>query len=169
MLSARDKFIVISVLLAALILPSRALAQGPAGPNRDWTALKTIASGSKISTTLKSGKTVTGKLTAASDTALTLTVKGNSVDVNRDDILSVFLNSRKSAKKSTLIGLGAGAVAGAAIGAAGGDDHPFPIFLSKSTAAAGFAIFGAGVGAVSGYLIGRTGRKRVLIYEAKQP
>lgn len=169
MLSARKSLIVISLLLAGQVLPSRTLAQGRAVPNRDWTALKTITSGSKMITTLKDGKTVAGKLTGVSDTVLSLTVKGNPMVLNRDDIRTVFLNSRKSVKKATLIGLGAGAGAGAVIGAAGGDSHPFPIFISKSTAAAGFAILGAGAGAVTGYLIGRTGRKRVLIYEAKQP
>lgn len=160
---ARKRLTVISLLLlAALLLPAPTLAQGAAMPNRDWSGLKAVTSGSKLFTKLKDGKTISGKLTGVSDTALSLSVKGNPMDLNRDDILSVSLDGRKSAKKATLIGLGVGAGAGAAIGAAGGESGSDPMFISKSTAAAGFAILGAGAGAITGYLIGRTGRKRVL-------
>lgn len=133
-------------------------------PSRDWSALKTVPSGSKLVTKLKSGKTVEGSLTAVSDVALSLSIKGKPTDLNRDDILNVYQVKGKSAKKATLIGLGVGGGSGAAIGAAGSNNDAF---VSQSAVTAGFAIIGAGAGAIAGYFIGRTGRKRVLIYEAK--
>ena len=164
MLIERKRITISFVLLASLLLPSVTLAQGTAAPNHDWSALKTVASGSKLVTKLKNGKTVEGRLTGVSDTALSLTVKGKPQDVNRDDIVSVYEVRGKSAKKATLIGAGVGAGAGAAIGAAGSNNDAF---VSQSAVTAGFAILGAGAGAITGYFIGRSGRKRILIYEAK--
>jgi len=151
-------------LVASLLLPSVSLAQGPATPNRDWSALKTVSTGSKLTTKLKNGKTVEGKLTSVTDSTLSLTVKGKPLDVSRDDISSVYQNSRKSATKSTLIGAAVGGGAGAGIGAAGSNNDAF---VNQGAVTAGFAILGAGAGAIAGYFIGKSGRKRVLIYEAK--
>lgn len=151
------------VLLASLLLPSTAFAQMQAASNHDWSVLKGVATGSKLVTRLRNGKTVEGKLTGVSDTTLSLTVKGNSTDLGRDDILTVYQVNGKSAKKATLIGFGVGAGAGAAIGAAGGDN----VFVKKSAAAGAFGVIGAGAGALVGFAIGKSGHKRVLIYEAK--
>jgi hypothetical protein len=153
-------------LLISMLLPVGALAQKNEATTHDWSNLKTVTSGSRLEIELKSGKTISGKLVNVSDNTLALTAHGKQVDLNRDEILTVFQSSRKSATKATLIGLGVGGGAGALIGAAGGDSNPDP-FISKSTAAAGLAVLGAGAGAIAGYFIGRTGRRRVLIYEAR--
>jgi hypothetical protein len=163
-----NRFSIIVVLAVSLLLPTLTFAQTGAVPNHDWSALNTAASGSKLVVKLKNGTTVEGKLSSVSDTALSLTVKGKPVDLKREDVDSVHQLSRKSATKATLIGMGIGAGAGAGIGAAGsGNDNGFEKLDRAVTA--GLAVLGAGAGAITGYLIGRSGKKRVLIYEAKQP
>ncbi|HXM35639.1 MAG TPA: hypothetical protein VN920_10660 [Pyrinomonadaceae bacterium] len=161
----RKRFTISLVLLASLLLPSVTLAQGTTVPKHDWSALKTVTSGSKLVTKLKKGKKIEGKLTGVSDTTLSLTVKGKPLDVNRDDVLSIYQTSRKSTTQASLIGLGVGAGAGALIGVAGSREDHFEKLDHAFTA--GLIVLGAGAGAVAGYFIGRTGRKRVLIYEAK--
>ena len=163
----RKRFRISLVLIASLLLSSSTMAQVRTEPTRDWSGLRTLSSGSKLVIKLKNGKSVEGKLSGVSDTALSLSVSGKPMDLSREDVLNVYQISAKSAKKATLIGLGVGAAAGAAIGAAGGDSDNF--FVSKSQLAAGLSVLGAGAGALAGYVIGRSGRKRVLIYEAKQP
>ena len=160
----RKEFTISLVLVASLLLPSVTLAQVTTA-TRDWSGLKTVISGSKLVIKLKSGKTVEGKLSGVSETALSLSVSGKPLDLSREEILSVYQVRGKSAKKPTLIGLGVGAATGAAIGVAGGDDDGF--FLSRPQAAAAFGILGAAVGAIAGFAIGKSGHKRVLIYEAK--
>jgi hypothetical protein len=158
----------ILVLVASLLLPSAASAQVGTAPAGDWTALNAVTSGSKLAVKLKDGKTVEGKLTGVSDTALSLSVKKKPVEIRREDVFSVHHIGRKSATKATLIGMGAGAGAGAALGAAGSSNSDgFDKFDQAATA--GLIVIGAGAGALTGYLFGRRGRKRVLIYEARQP
>jgi hypothetical protein len=165
----RKRFRASLVLVASLFLSSSTLAQVRTEPTHDWSGLKTLSSGSKLVIKLKNGKSVEGNLSGVSDTALSLSVSSKPMDFSREDVLSVYQVSAKSAKKATLTGLGVGAAAGAGIGAAGGDSGDHPVFVSKAQLAAGLSILGAGAGALAGYFIGRSGRKRVLIYEAKQP
>jgi hypothetical protein len=157
-----------SLFLSSVTFAAQETKPGP-GPTGDWAVLKTVTSGSKLHIKLKNGKTVAGKLSGVSDTGLSLSVSGKPVDLNREDVLSVYQITGKSAKKPTLIGLGAGAAAGAVLGAVGGDSKDGWVFISKKEAAAGLSVLGAGVGALTGFLISRGGHKRVLIYEAKQP
>jgi hypothetical protein len=158
--------LVTSILLSSVTVAAQELKGSPTG---DWSSLNTVTSGSKLAVKLKNGKTIEGKLSAVTDTSLSLAVKGKSVDIKRDDVLSVYQITKKSAAKATLIGLGVGAGAGAAVGAAGGDSSDGWVFISKKQAAAGLSVLGAGVGALTGYLIGRGGHKRVVIYQAGQP
>lgn len=153
-------------LVASLLLSSFTLTAQTATPTTsDWSRVTAVESGSKLVVKLKNGKTVEGKLSSASDTALTLSVKNKPVDVRREDVFSVYATKNKSVKKATLIGLGVGAGVGAGIGTAGHDRGGFEI-ITKSQSVAGFAVLGAGAGALAGFLIGKTGRKRVLIYQA---
>jgi hypothetical protein len=162
------RFTLVLVLAAALLLPSVASAQSANAPSGDWSALNAVASGSKLTVKLKTGKSVEGKLSGVSDAALSLTVKGKPVDLKREDVQSVYRVAGHSATKATLIGMGVGAGAGAATGAAAssGNDN-FGKFDQAATA--GLTVIGAGAGALTGYLIGRRGGKRVLVYEAGRP
>ena len=102
-------------LIASLLLAPVASAQTAAS---DWSALKSVEAGSKLSVKLKTGKTVEGKLTGVTDDALSLSVKNSPADLKREDVQSVHRVKGRSATKGTLIGLGLGAGAGAALGAA---------------------------------------------------
>ena len=154
-------------LIASLFLSSVTFAaqeqKTTSTPSSDWSRLSTVTNGSVVAVKLKNGKTVEGKLSSVSDTVLSLSVKDKPVDVKREDVLSVYEITKKSATKATLIGLGVGAGAGAGIGVAGRGDGFDKL---ENSVTAGLAVLGAGAGALTGYLIGRSGRKRVLIYQA---
>ena len=165
---ARNKITISVALVAALLLSSATVsAQLSTAPTSDWSRLNAVTAGSKVSVKLKSGKTVDGKLSGVSDSALSLTVKGKPVDVKREDVLSVYQIKKKSVAKATLIGLGVGAGAGLAIGLAGRSKDDLVNLNNPVTA--GLTVLGAAAGALTGFLIGRSGGKRVLIYQAVQP
>lgn len=152
------------VLIASLLLSPVASAQTA---TNDWSGLKSIASGSKLSVKLKTGKTIDGRVTGVSDDALSLTVGGRATDVKAVEVMRVYRVGGGSGKTGALVGAAVGAGAGAAVGAAGGDDgFGAP---SKGQMAAGLAVLGGGVGTLVGFAIGKSQRKRVLIYEAAQP
>lgn len=156
----------LSLVLIASLLLSPAVSAQTAG--RDWSALKAVASGSKLSVKLKSGKTVEGRLTGVSDDALSLTVGGKPTDLKAVEVLRVYTVGGGSAKTGALIGLAVGAGAGAATGAVGSSgDSGFDKIDQAATA--GLTVLGAGAGALIGYAVGRSRRKRVLVYEAAQP
>lgn len=157
----------IALLTSLLLSPVGVAGQTPNAPLGDWSRLNSVTTGSKLSVKQKNGKTVEGKLIAVSDSGLSLTVNGKSVDVKREDVSSVSQTTKKSATKATLIGLGVGAGAGAGIGLAGSGGDNFANLDHAVTA--GLTVLGAGAGALTGYLIGRSGRKKVLIYQAGQP
>ena len=166
MFVGRRRRLTFSLLLAASLLLSPIVsAQTAAG---DWSALKAVATGSKLSVKLKTGKRVEGRLTGASDDTLSLSVKNKPVELKREDVQSVYQARGNSATKGTLIGLGVGAGAGAALGAAA--DSSSDGFEGIDTAVtAGLTVLGAAAGALTGFLIGRRGSKRLLIYEAARP
>ena len=154
-------------LAASLLLTPVVSAQSAAG---DWSAVKAVEIGSKLSVKLKDGKTVEGRLTGVSNEELSLSVKNRATDLKREEVRSVHRVEGKSATKATLIGMGVGAGAGAAVGLAAdgaSDSGGFETF--DNVAAAALTVLGAGAGALTGFLIGRRGRKRVLVYQAAQP
>ena len=156
------------VLVVSLLLPSGMLAaQNTAATTSNWSSVKAVATGSKLSVKLRNGKTVEGRLSSVSDDGLTLSIKNSAQDLKRQDVLSVYEFTKKSATKATLIGMGVGAGAGAGIGAvaAATDDGDFEII--DHTVTAGLTVIGAGLGAITGYLVGRGASKRVLVYESK--
>jgi hypothetical protein len=134
----------------------------------DWSRLNSLTSGSKVSVKLKDGKIVDGKLSSVSDATLSLTVKNKPMDLRREDVLSVQQVIKKSATKSTLIGLAVGTGTGALIGGvadASVNDGGFEKI--DNVAAGAITVIGAVAGTVTGFLIGRGHSKRVLVYEAK--
>ena len=159
----RRRIVTSITLVVSLLLSSITSA---AQTSTDWSRLNTIESDSKLAVKLKNGKTINGKLSSLTDSALSLSVKKKPVEIRREDVLTVHQLTKKSVVAPTLIGAGVGAGLGAAAGAGGGDDDGY--FVSKGVLAAGFAVVGAGVGAMAGYFIGRDRRKRVLIYQAGQ-
>ena len=151
------------ILIASLLLSPVVSAQTA---TNDWSALKAVATGSKLSVKLKTGKTVEGRLAGVTDDALSLSVKNKPTDLKREDVRSVYEVMGKSATKATLIGMGVGAGGGAALGAAA-DSASDGFETIDNVATAALAVVGAGAGALVGYLLGKGGGKRVLVYEAK--
>jgi len=134
----------------------------------DWSRLSSLTTGSKVSVKLKDGKSVEGKVSGVSDAALSLTVKNKPLDLKREDVLSVQQVVKKSATKSTLIGLAVGTGTGALIGGiadASVNDGGFEKI--DNVAAGAVTVIGAVAGTVTGFLIGRGHSKKVLVYEAK--
>jgi hypothetical protein len=151
------------VLVAFLSLSPAVSAQTATG---DWSALKAVAAGSKLSVKLRTGKTVEGRLAGVTDDALSLSVKNKPADLKREDVQSIYQVKGKSATKATLIGMGVGAGAGAAVGAAA-DSSSDGFEGIDAAATAGLTVLGAAAGALTGFLIGKSGSKRVLVYEAR--
>ena len=162
----KNNRVVCLVLAVCLLLSSvTVMAQESKSAVNDWSGLNSIASGSKLSVKLKNGQAVNGEFGRVTDVLLSLTVKGKSVELKREDVFSVYQIKKKSAAKSTLIGLGVGAGAGAGIGLAGRSNDSFNKIDNAVTA--GFAVLGAGAGALTGYLLGRRATKRTLIYQGQ--
>lgn len=159
------QFATLVILLTSLLLsPVTLMAQATTS---DWSRLSSVPTGSKLSVKLRNGNKIDGTLSSVSDTAVTLMVKNASREVKRDDIRTVHQVNGKSATTATLIGLGVGAGAGAALGAVADSSNDDGLENLDSAATAVTTILGAGVGALGGFLIGRSGKKRVLLYEAK--
>ena len=93
-------------------------AKGLAQSSGDWSAINSVPSGDKLLVKLKNGQSVEGSLNSFSNDALALSVKGKSMDVKRDEVLSVYHVTGKSATKATLIRLAVGAGGGFEVGAA---------------------------------------------------
>jgi len=149
-------------LTASLLLPSVAPAQTTPAQARDWSALRSVETGSKLYVKLKGGKAVKGRLSGVTDAALSLSVHGKATDFGREDVLGVYRIKNKSAATPTLVGMGVGAGIGAAVGASGDDDF----VISRGAGAAAVGAVGAGLGALVGYALGRGRSRRVLVYEA---
>lgn len=162
MLNKTRQLATLLILLTSMLLSPLTVA----AQTNDWSRLTSVPAGSKLSAKLRNGKTVDGSLRTVSDTALTLTVKNTATEIKRDDVVSVHQVTRKSAKTATLVGLGLGAGAGAVFGAAA-DSKSDGFENLDNIATAVTTVLGAGAGALGGFLIGRSGKKRVLIYEAK--
>ncbi|MGI9166093.1 MAG: hypothetical protein ACR2G5_06875 [Pyrinomonadaceae bacterium] len=122
-------------------------AQNTAASASDWSALRALTSGSKLSAKLKNGKTVDGRLSSVSDAALTLSIKNSVQDLKREDVLSVYQVAKKSTTNATLIGTGVGAGAGAGIGAAGAPNNDNGFEKIDNAVTAGLTVIGAGLGA----------------------
>jgi hypothetical protein len=158
--SATVIILAITVLLAR---PQAVLAQTTPAPTRgSWESLKAIPPGDKLAVELRNGQTVKGRLSAVSDTSLTLADGRKVTDVSRGDVLKVRRKISKSAKRATMIGIGVGGGVGLAgsVVAAGG-------YEADLLALIGGAI-GAGAGALIGYLVGSR-KQWALIYETKAP
>jgi small nuclear ribonucleoprotein (snRNP)-like protein len=166
MLTRTKQFATSIILLTTILLSTMTVAAQ--GSVSDWSRLNSVAAGTKLSVKLKNGKTVDGKLSSVSDSALSLTVKNAPLELKREEVLTIHEVIKKSATKATLIGLGIGAGAGAALGVAADASKNDGSFETIDNAvAAGVTVLGAGVGALAGFFIGRSGNKRVLIFEAK--
>ena len=156
-----------SLLLISSVNPSLLLAQGvSAALVGTWEDVQKIPPGDELEVKLKSDRTISGRLTTASDSKLALSRKGQVTEVDRAEVARIKRVVPKSAARSTLIGagVGAGTMAGlSAIAIASeGDD------VGGETAAIvfGLSLVGAGIGALVGGAFGLR-KKKALVYEAR--
>ena len=159
------KLLTVSLVLTALLAkPQAVLAQATADPIRgSWERLKLVPPGDELVVSLRSGQATQGRLSGVSDAMLTLAVGKQNIDVSRGEVLRVHRLVSKSAKRSTLIGLGVGAGVGGLAGGIGAASGPG----ESGEYGWGVLIFGAigiGAGSLVGYIIGSR-KHRVLIYE----
>jgi hypothetical protein len=158
------KNILSCLIILVLAMPSEARAQGVG--NNSWAGIATSPAGQNLQVELKSGKTIKGKLSSASEAGLTLVSGKTMENIERAEIRRIYRDGGKSVGKSTLIGAGVGGAGGAIVGAAaGGDNKGFISFSRKETAAA-VGVVGAAIGAITGLVIGMARHKKTLIYEA---
>jgi small nuclear ribonucleoprotein (snRNP)-like protein len=161
-----QKRLMISAALIASLLLSSLPTMAQRASTGDWNSLQRMTADTKVSVKLKTGKTVEGRFKGVSDSSLTLLAKTGAVDLKRDEIASVYEFKKKSATKSTLIGLGLGAGAGAALGAAAAATDNGDFDKLDQAVLGGVIVIGAVAGTVTGYFLGRRSN-RVLIYESK--
>ena len=132
-----------------------ALAQSPG-----WSVVQAVPVDERLIVKQKNGKTITGRMIEASETNLALSRDRKVVNISRDNIAQIERSIGKAAKtKWALIGAGAGAATGAAIGQSKVEPNA-EIWLPVGI------IFGTGIGAAVGALFGATRRKREVIYTA---
>jgi hypothetical protein len=137
----------IAGVLVVLTLVSGLSAQAPS----DWSAITRIASGTRVEIIHGALKLSTGELLDSTDEMLTLRTDGGTRVIPRIEVKRVSV-IRHSRKKRMLIGMAAGAGAGAAImliGAEAGDVDIRYDYLMGAGAVLGGAI-GAGVGSLVG-------------------
>ena len=153
------------IILGFLGTPTHSLAQAtdPTATGM-WAGVERVPPGEKLLVKLKDGKKLKGRLRSVSDTGLTLSRRNKTVDVDRERVQQIFRLMHKSARKATLIGVGAGLAVAAAVtaGLCEGEDN-------NTCWGLGMLLFGgpgAGIGALAGWGIG-SGKKRVLIYDAQ--
>ncbi|MDQ3687643.1 MAG: hypothetical protein M3430_18875 [Acidobacteriota bacterium] len=156
------------LLLISPANPSPLQAQGvSAAIVGTWEDVQKIPPGDELEVKLKSDRTITGRLTTASDSKLALSRKGQVAEVDRADVARIKRVVPKSAARSTLIGagVGAGTMAGLTAIAIAADDAGGD---SDEAAAAVFALglVGAGIGALVGGAFGLR-KKKVVVYEAR--
>jgi hypothetical protein len=93
--------IVTYVIVVILAAPLNGLAQNVSA---NWTTVTALQPLQKLIVELKSGKTVKGEFSSASDSGLTL-IRGNKMEnVDRTEIRKIYQDGGTSATKSTLIG-----------------------------------------------------------------
>ena len=164
-MSPQKRLVIAITLIASLVFASLS-AMGQTSSTNDWNSLQRLSRDSKVAVKLKTGKRVEGRFTSVSDSSLTLISNTGSVDVKREEISSVYEVKRKSATKSTMIGLGVGAGAGAALGAAAASNDNGDFDKLDQAVLAGLVVIGAVAGTVTGYFLGRKSHK-VLVYQSK--
>jgi hypothetical protein len=165
--TVRTRFTV-AWLFVFLMLPTISVAQSQGGDA--WSALQAFRPSQKVDVKLKDGKTTSGEFISVTDTVLTLSRNGKTIDVKNADALRIYRVSSKHVGKSTLIGTAVGAGAGAVAGAAW-KNCPLlgpPSSCSRMTAdgvLAGATLF-AIPGAAVGLILGLVRENRELLYEA---
>src|SRR5690349_15728802 len=86
--------VVVAALLFSTLAP--AVSSQTNDQMNNWLRVASLTSGARLSVKLKTGKTLNGTLSSASDRGLSLTVKNSQVDVKREDVATVHEVVKKS-------------------------------------------------------------------------
>ncbi|HKX32868.1 MAG TPA: hypothetical protein VJ302_34620 [Blastocatellia bacterium] len=159
-----DRFMTtLAVAVLVFTNPLVLFAQEPSRAGA-WAEIQNLASETDLEITTKDNRSLKGRLSRVSETAITLTAKQATVSLDRTDVQKIYRVKKGSRVKNLLIGAGVGAGGGvggalALLGATGGSDEAGSILLI------GVGV-GAGIGTALGLLTGK-GAKRTLVYEAR--
>ncbi len=145
----RNRFFALTLALLFTLAPAAPAHAGTPAAPADWSAVRALSPGEKVSVRTKDGDRLKGRFDSATDADIIFTQDGRKVTLRRDSIRSVEVG-RQNRMKGALVG----AAVGGGTGAAGGgylvarSDHfggdPLPV---------GIAV-GAGVGAALGAALG---------------
>jgi len=155
-----NRFYALTLALLFTLAPTAHASAGTPQASSDWSVVRALSPGEKVSVRTKDGDRLKGRFDSASETDISFTQDGRKVSLKRDTIARVEVGHRNR-MLGALIGGGTGTGVGAALGGYtvartdhfGGD--PLPI---------GIAV-GAGVGAALGAALGY-GTNYDTIYQA---
>lgn len=157
----RNRFFALGLALFLTLAHTAPAFAGTPQASPDWSAVRALSPGEKVSVRTKDGDRLKGRFESASETDINFTEDGRKVSLKRDSIARVEVG-RRNRLLGALVGAGIGGGAGTGTGFAlvGASDH-----FEMSTIPAG-AFVGAGVGAAIGAAAG-LGTRYDTIYEAQ--
>jgi hypothetical protein len=135
----------------------------------DWSAVRNIAPGARVSVTLLSGKYEDGRIRAVSADAVDISTKGGVRTLHAAEVRRMYVREKASRWKGAMVGALIGFGARFAIGAPSAGyltDRNSPSMRWRLLTGAGVGIYGAGIGAPLGALAG--GSKNVTVYQAER-
>jgi Carboxypeptidase regulatory-like domain len=147
-------------LVQTSIVPVQETTNTPDG----WKVVELLPKGERLEIELKTGERTKGKLASVSKTDLSISEKGRTTTLSRDDVLRVYQVIGRTRGKSALRGTGIGGAIGFGLGLI----LYLPGRPDPAIDGVGVPILGA-LGAAMGASIGTAfggGQKRVLIYQA---
>ena len=152
--------------IALLAVPR--IGFGQVLPQNDWSILQVLRFGDKVEVTSRNNKSIVGEFGHAIDTALTIYVDRRATEFDRGDIVKVSRVLPKHVGKMVLRGADIGTRAGAAIGAAAGEDcsrkREFLCIDRSVTIPIGAAVVGV-PGAATGLIVGLAKNNRLPVYD----
>ena len=150
-------------LTLALVLAPAALAQTTTVVHGDWSAVEALPDGTALIVDTMSGDTLKGRMSGATDAALTLIHKGKPVRLDRDNIQRVYRREGRPRVRGALVGAAVGGSIG--VGTGLGLYLPYRDDMVGAIVPA-LGLLGAGIGAGIGAAFGR-GDDKTLIYQAR--
>jgi hypothetical protein len=153
-------FALASAFAIALALVTSTAAQTRQATG-DWSAVQSLAPGTKIVVRTKDGDKLSGRFESADDQGINFTRDGKRVTLTRESVRNVKISRGRNRLKGALVGAGIGGGAGAGVGGfvVAHTDH-----FGGTPLGAGIGI-GAGAGAAIGAAIG-LGKNYDTVYEA---